>query len=390
MTATGTTPPLPPVPARCEACGKGLGVLNPKGRRQRFCDSRCRSAARRQRDAQRLRDPTALPFPTAVRAAISNSGETLRVLAAQLEDAGYPLSPTTLSHWGNGRSLPLTDTHTWERLFALERLSWVPTGSLIRALLNTPDPRRRRIPSTAGPLPPGGPPGHSTTARASRLLLQRIHTLFGWNPHTLVQTARTKHHVLDHRRQPVRSNITITVAAVTGTVDRYWHVHTADPAPSTVTAGHGCVRRTVLDTIPPIRVTSDTTRRLTATELILTQPVPAGTEHTFSFTVHHPTTDPDTGCGDGDGVDAVPVPAELWTPVLNPALRKLSIGIAFDPATRPRQVRRVRWPLHPIAAQPEITTIPVQDDGTSEPILLALPAPGWHGYQWHQPTTGQH
>jgi len=37
-------------PTTCDACGRSLDLQEGRGRRRRYCDATCRSAARRQRD----------------------------------------------------------------------------------------------------------------------------------------------------------------------------------------------------------------------------------------------------------------------------------------------------------------------------------------------------
>lgn len=375
MTGTGL---VSTVRNRCEACGKAFGAVNPKGRRRRFCDARCRSKARRQRTARRSSDPATRLFPTAVRAAIADSGRSLRDLASQLEDAGYHLSASTLSRWGAGHHRPRLNDDVRDRLFMLERLAWVPTGSLVRALLlDTPGHTQvRRTPRVPGPRPADGRPWQRTITEAREVLLERIGSLFGSDPSALTQVARTEHYVLDRQHLPVRSEITITVAAVTGTPDRYWHIHTTQAqAPFTVVAGAGCTRGIALDAIRPVRVNSRTTHQLAATELRFDRPLTAGGLHTFSFTAHY-------------GLDPTHVPAppaEFWALVTTPAMRELRVGIAFDPAARPRGLRGVRWPLGPGAEHSDVA-IPVDEDGSSEPILASFPTPGWYGYQWDWPT----
>lgn len=287
MTGTGL---VSTVRSRCEACGKAFGAVNPKGRRRRFCDARCRSKARRQRTARRSSDPATRPFPTAVRAAIADSGRSLRDLASQLEDAGYHLSASTLSQWGAGHHRPRLNDDVRDRLFMLERLAWVPTGSLVRALLlDTPGHTQvRRTPRVPRPRPADGRPWQRTITEAREVLLERIGSLFGSDPSALTQVAHTEHYVLDRQHLPVRSEITITVAAVIGTPDRYWYVHTVEArAPFTVVAGAGCTRGIALDAIRPVRVNGRTTHQLAATELRLDRPLAAGGEHTFSFTVYY-------------------------------------------------------------------------------------------------------
>ena len=374
---TGATPTI--TAGRCEACGKGLGAPNPRGRRRRFCDARCRSKARRQRTARRGGDPAAQPFATAVRAAIS-SGQSLRGLASQLDDAGYYLSPSTLSHWSRGRIRPRLTPDLRDRLFMLERLAWVPAGSLVRALHDTPgDPPVRRSPRPSGARGSDGRPWQRTMLDARELLLARIAGLFGTDPDALIQVAHTEHHVIGARQLAVRSEITITVAALTGTPDRYWHIHTTQAqAPFTVAAGTGCTGGIALDDIRPVRVGTRTSHQLAATELLLDRPLVAGREHTFSFTVHHGS--------DPNQVRARP--AEFWAPAPTPATRDLRLSIAFDPAARPSRLRRVRWPLGPSATHSDVATIPIAEDGSGEPILAGFPTPGWYGYQWDWPPPG--
>jgi hypothetical protein len=53
-------------PVACEACGRQLPAQQGRGRRRRYCDATCRSAARRQRDVARGRgEPDAKAFLTA-------------------------------------------------------------------------------------------------------------------------------------------------------------------------------------------------------------------------------------------------------------------------------------------------------------------------------------
>lgn len=375
MTGTGRTST---VGSRCELCRKDLGAPNPRGRLRRFCDARCRSKARRQRTARRGGDPAAQPFATAVRAAIGSSGQSLRELAAQLDDAGYALSPSTLSQWGMGHHLPRLDDDMRDRLFMLERLAWVSTGTLVRALLDTPGQRHvRRAPRVPGPKRSDGRPCQCTTMDARRLLLDRIGSLFGSDPDALTQVAHIEHYVLGPRHLPVCSEVTITVAAVTGTPDRYWYVHTAQAQePLTVVAGAGCTLGIALDAIRPVRVNSRTPHQPAATELRFDRPLTPGGEHTFSFTVHY-------------GLDPAQVqagPAELWALVSTSAMRELRVSIAFHPAARPRRLHLVRWPLRPGTEHSDVETIPVDEDGNSEPILAGFPKPGWYGYQWDRST----
>jgi hypothetical protein len=359
----------------CETCGRSLGAPKPSGRRRRFCNASCRSKARRQRSVGQNGAPAARPFPTAVRAATAESGRSLRDLASQLEDAGYYLSPSTLSQWGRGHHLPRLDEAARDRLFMLERLASVPTGSLVRALHETTSHLvGRRTPVVLRPRRSGEPSGRRTFVDARVLLLQRIASLVGSDPDALAEVAHTEHYLIDRRRRPVRSEVTITVAAVTGMPDRYWHVHTHQAqAPVIIVAGHGCARGIALEDIRPVRVNSRTTYQLAATELRFDRPVAPGCEHTFSFTVCY-------GPGSADG----PVPAAMFWPLVStPAMRELRVSIAFDPAVRPRQLRRARWQLGSAEQQPfAVATIPVNEDGSSEPILASLPMPGWYGYQW--------
>lgn len=407
------------VPSRCEECRENLGPPNPRGRRRRFCDARCRSAARRQRIARQheaglVGDPAVRPFPAAVKAAIDTSDRTLRQLAAELGDAGYALSPSTLSQWSRGTVLPRFTDDLRDRLFMLERLSWAPTGSLVRALLDTaghdPVRRARPVPRQATRPAAAGPPGQDTVAEASRMLLHRIGSLFGPTGDALTVLAYAERHIFDHRRLAARTEITATVAAVTGTADRYWYVDTAHHggeahradrahgiAACTVVTGDGCVRGAVLADLPPVRVTGRVSHQLAATELKFGRRLAAGAEHTFSFTVHHGHADPATGSGPdtgpvrhvGPGPDAgsnpTPVsaaPAECWTRVPTPAVRDLRFSVAFDPAERPTWARRVHWPARPNSGGPQVVTTAVQADGSMEGIFVALPAPGWYGYQW--------
>ena len=366
------------VGGRCEACGKDLGPPNPRGRLRRFCDARCRSKARRQRTARRGGDPAGQPFATAVRAAIGSSGQSLRELASQLDDAGYSLSPSTLSQWSRGNIRPRLTHDLRDRLFMLERVAWVPAGSLLRALRDTPGhPQVRRTPRPPGTRGPDGVPWQRTMVDARELLLARIAGLFGSDTDALIQVAHAEHHVIGAQQLAVRSEITITVATLTGTPDRYWHIHTTRArAPFTVVAGAGCTGGIALDDIRPVRVNSRTAHQLAATELLLDRPLAAGREHTFSFTVHY-------------GFDPAQVPgrpAEFWALAPTPATRDLRVSIAFDPAARPGGLRRVRWPLGPGVTCSDAATIPVDEDGTSEPILAGFPTPGWYGYQWDWPT----
>lgn len=337
--------------------------------------------------------PAAQPFPVAVRAATLSSGRPLRELAAQLDDAGCALSASTLSQWQKGHHLPRFDDNLRSRLFMLERLALVPAGNLVRALLATPGHRLARpAPQRTAPRRPAGPPGQGALMEAGTVLLERIGCLFGPDPLTVTQLARTEHHVLDHRLLPVRSEITATVTALTGTVYRYWHVHTTrSQAPVSIAAGVGCTAGISLDRLRPVRVGNGTTHQLAATELRLDQPLTAGAQHTFSFTVHHR---PDAGPGLGAGTDPVPVPPDgVWTLVPTAAMRELrvSLDLDLDPTARRPHVRRVHWPFCPDPARAEATSIPSNhdhNDGSTAPILVTFPAPGWYGYCWDQPPPG--
>lgn len=304
----------------------------------------------------------------------------MRELASQLDDAGYSLSPSTLSQWSRGIIRPRLTHDVRDRLFMLERLAWVPAGGLVRALLDTPGhPQVRRAPRSPGARGPDGRPWQSTMVDARQLLLARIGGLFGSDPEALIPVAYAEHHVIGAHQLPVRSEITITVAALTGAPDRYWHIHTTQAQlPITLVAGAGCTGGIMLDDIRPIRVNNRTAHRLAATELHLDRPLPAGREHTFSFTVHYEI----------DPAQARARPAEFWVLAPTPTTRDLRLSIAFDPAARPRALRRVRSPLGPRRTHSDVATIPVNEDGTSEPIHTGFPTPGWYGYQWDGPTPG--
>jgi hypothetical protein len=51
-------------PTTCEACGRSLNIQEGRGRRRRYCDATCRSAARRQRDRD---DPVKITLTTPAR-----------------------------------------------------------------------------------------------------------------------------------------------------------------------------------------------------------------------------------------------------------------------------------------------------------------------------------
>ena len=103
---------VPSTPDLCKACGRSLQDRKHRGRPRRYCNATCRSAARRQRVAATA-DPTQQRFAQTVRAALEQSGRSLRSLAAELEEAGFYISPGALSQWRNGQTAPTQPrTHT--------------------------------------------------------------------------------------------------------------------------------------------------------------------------------------------------------------------------------------------------------------------------------------
>src|ERR1700733_9751756 len=66
-------------PTTCEACGRELPVQQGRGRRRRYCDATCRSAARRRRELA----PTQPPLTVNENLTIHQRHENLDTVDAQ-------------------------------------------------------------------------------------------------------------------------------------------------------------------------------------------------------------------------------------------------------------------------------------------------------------------
>lgn len=365
----------------CETCGKPFDSENPRGRKRRFCDARCRSRARRQRNKLASAPVVDQPFSVAVRTGIAASGQPLRGLAAALDRAGYDLSASTLSQWSRAHHVPSDTDVIRYRLYALERLLAVPTGALVSALLQTAS--AEASPKTLDQQRPrqrsGTASGHPMD-QARELLLERIARVDGSDLRSLVQVEQTEHYVVGPHRMPLRSDMTLQVAALVDDLDRYWHVYAYDPqAPVTVMPQAGCTRRLVLDDLPPVEVAPGVSYQLAATELRFERPLAGGEEYSFSFSMVYTS----------DAREPVPAP-ELRRFITTPATRRLTICVSFDPAARPRTLHRCEWSLKPSDIEPRASEpVTVAADGSTTALVTTFPRPAGYGFTWEWPSGTQ-
>lgn len=364
----------------CESCGMQFLHENPRGRKRRFCDARCRSRARRQRVKEEAAPAVGQPFATAVQTALTATGQTLRAVAAALDELSYDLSPSTLSQWSRGNHLPPDSDVIRYRLFALEQLAALPSGSLVSALVRTLDELdgpeaslRRRLRAL------NAPAGSHPMDQARQVLLERIARLDGSDVRSLVQVEQTERYIVGPERMPMRSDMTLQVVALVDDLDRYWHVYAYDPqAPVAVMAHSGCTRRLVLDDLPPVEVAPDVKYQLAATELRFERPLAAGEEYSFELSMMYASDSPE------------PLPdEELRRFVTTPATRRLNICLSFDPAVRPRKLYRQRWSLKPGEGPIESEEVLVSRDGSVPALIMTFPRPGAYGFKWEWPDKKQ-
>jgi hypothetical protein len=364
----------------CESCGATFPYENPRGRKRRFCDARCRSRSRRQRVKQQAAPTVGQPFATAIQAALTATGQTLRAVAAALDELSYDLSPSTLSQWSHGNHLPPDSDVIRCRLYALEQLAAVPSGSLVGALVQTWDELQgpeasfqRRLRALKAPV------GSHPMDQARQVLLERIAGLDRSDVRSLVQVEQTERYVIGPERMPLRSDMTLQVVALVDGLDRYWHVYAYDPqAPVVVIAQAGCTRRLVLDDLPPVEVAPGVKYQLAATELRFERPLAAGEEYAFDLSMLYASESRE------------PLPdEELRRFVTTPATRRLNICLSFDPAARPRKLYRRRWSLKPGGEPIESEQVLVGRDGSAPPLIKTFPRPAGYGFTWEWPDKKQ-
>jgi hypothetical protein len=367
----------PDGPSSCEHCSKRLNPGSTRGRRKRFCNATCRSAARREREARASTSrPPRLLFAETIAAALRTDGRPLRVLAKALPKNSF-ISPATLSQWQTGHAVPRLTEPNVHRLYALERLIDVPTGRLVQALATAngqsvvpplvavPGPRRS---AEDAPV--------RTIEEAQQRILRQIAALDeGSDNAALPIVVAEEHYFVGDRRRPLRSEVTLTVSPLRDGIKYYWVLYSYGPmAPLRVAARANCSQGYVLDNIPPVRVNGKDEVLVAAQ--VKFPPLTAGEEFRFSFDLiydHEATLD---------------LPEFVFRRfVTTPATRELRLDISFDPKVRPRELRAAEWRLTPADRPPtSAIAVKIDDEGRGEPTLLHDPRPAAYGYTWTWPT----
>lgn len=353
-----------------DQCRKPLDHRSTQGRRRRYCDAKCRSAARRQRDAaQATATPPALAFARVLNAAIEDDGRSLRTLSAALPRRSF-VSPAALSQWQNGRAVPRVNHDNINRVYALERLFNVQAGTMLVPFCRSNG--LSDVPPSAMIPQPRQPEDHSakTLEQAARQLERRIASLHGSDNSALPLVASWDSYFVSSQRWPMRSIVELTVNPLRDGIRHYWVIFAdSERAPLTVEPRSGCNSGDVLHNIPPIDV--DGHKEILVANELTFPPLKADNEYTFSFEMKYGRVQ------SGE----LPLP-RFRRFVTTPTVREVRLDIQFE-GQPPRDLRSARWNLTPANDPPlEEVDVKVDADGRGEPLVLINPEPGAYGYTW--------
>ena len=307
------------------------------------------------------------PFAGAVKDALRTAGIPLRRVAERLEEAGFHISPATLSGWANGRNVPERTGYTLDRLLALGRVLDDGPGGLIRAYHDTnPGPWNMRLRSRH-PLEP-------RTAEAAPGDQKSVLDARGCtNEGAIAVTDQVEHHRVGATKLPERSDVQLSLVALRPGVRGYWIPHTVDDkAPREVVPepGRSLGRQ---DTV------TGPGYHLRAVELLFDHALDVGdtAELAFSLVFRHPEPDP----------RRIP-PGGFFRVVSDPACRRLRMDLTFSPYLRPAWVRWVVWQHDTVDRLPFAGT-PVHSDDGHFRHEVTDPAQTAYGYLWDWTTADE-
>jgi hypothetical protein len=367
-----------------EGCPNQFVPARRAGQRRLFCGNSCKAKSHRDRRAaggtRRRTDPAREDgFAAALHAGWKSSGMTLEAIAESLERRGLPASTATLSNWQKGTSRPRVTPDNARRLLALERILDIDTGQLLRPWQQRAT-ERQRVAASMSP-----PPARQTASRslATALVADRRRWLEdaiaarggGPSRNGLICTYQEEHYVVGENRWPRRSRITLDLCAIQPGIRSYWYLsaHAATASAQDVIPAAGCrLGRTISEADYRRRI--DDPEILTATELVLAEPLEPYAPSRISFTVAHSFAPPPGKLPD----------CHFRRIVTKHACRRLRLVISFNAHDVPARLYRATWPGDNYDSA---RLVPVEGD--LDELVVDNPAPGGYGWKWQWPAADE-
>jgi hypothetical protein len=313
--------------------------------------------------------PDQLNFAAAVRAAIDQSGLTLREIEKRLARWGDLRSSfATLSSWQSGATQPARTTTGRNRVLALERELDLAVGQLY---LQLPDPPVLRPLRPVGQVAGQRRPNLDPLIERHKRLQNQVNMLTG--SQQILPVAWSKEYVVGADRWPVRTLIKLRLRAAHDDVDRYWFFHAFErrTAPR-VTSGDGCHR--ISERLDGESARSGPgTVQVAAVELLFDRVLRRGESYEFSFAVEY-----------SDSPASALLAGQEFRHVQSQPCQRVDLSLTFDPQNLPLSVERCLWRGRDLQ---RIKHLPMRGDGSRFALRLESPVPAGYGWNWAWATT---
>ncbi|MGH8877133.1 MAG: helix-turn-helix domain-containing protein [Stackebrandtia sp.] len=295
------------------------------------------------------------PFSTALRAAITTSGHSLKALSLHLSSRGTPAGISTLSSWQTGVNHPERRA-SLAALAGLEELLDLEPHAL-RGLLPSRRPRGRWRPPSATTLP------HHRMWRSPEAV-ERVLAKLDAVPEDLYVPSRISRSVkvgLDADGHEREARHRLLLRCETDAAHRIITLLRSDslPQPPSIADTEGCRLG---------RMRADVPGLLSAFELILDQPMSRGDLSVVEFSMRYPPGQTE----------------HQYDLRVSPGTRDLVIQMRFAPGRLPKLCRGFYLPAQ---GRPErvLTESPPRRQPARFQIVVLDPQPGIYGVRWEWP-----